>query len=113
MILTRTLKRMTPENPVRGWRVGPPISGVAGTLYDFVRHFLSNCGGSACRISVEEALLSDPLMRQKLERSRGFQSLINNMRHSGDITVEGENVRMTARSVRRINSYADRSARQP
>jgi hypothetical protein len=91
-----------PSDVVRGGRVGPPTAGVPGTLYDFVRRFLCDHGGSATRAEVRAAIMSDSRYAEKLERSRGFHSLISNMHHSGDIELDGPTVRATGRTYRRL-----------
>ena len=73
-----------------------------GTLYDFVRRFLCDKGGSATRPAIEAALLADPRMREKLLKGRGFVSLIHNMHHSGDIELDGPTIRATGRTYRRM-----------
>ena len=91
-----------PKHPVTGGRVGPPTSGVPGTLYDFVRRYLCDNGGSSSRAAIADALLAEPQMREKLFKSRGFHSLISNMHHSGDVELDGKIVRATSRTYRRL-----------
>lgn len=90
------------NSPDRSWRVGPPTSGVPGSLYDFVRRYLCDHGGSATRAEVRHALMSDPRYSERLERSRGFHSLISNMHHSGDVQLKGDILRATSRTYRRF-----------
>lgn len=87
---------------VTGGRVGPPTAGVSDSLYDFVRRYLCDRGGSATRPEVRAAIMSDPRFAEKLERSRGFHSLISNMHHSGDIELDGQTIRATSRTLRRL-----------
>ena len=84
-----------------GGRVGLPTSGVPGTLYDFVRRYLVEHSGIRTRDEVLAALQAHPDMKERLARSRGFNSLIHNMRHSGDLLLEGDYIRITARALRR------------
>lgn len=91
-----------PKHPVTGGRVGPPTSGVPGSLYDFVRRYLCDNGGRSPRAAIEAALVADPQMREKLFKSRGFHSLISNMHHSGDVELDGATVRATSRTYRRL-----------
>ena len=91
-----------PKQPVTGGRVGPPTSGVPGTLYDFVRRYLCGEGGISTRAAIEAAPRADPEMREKLFKSRGFHSLISNMHHSGDVELDGVVVRATIRTYRRL-----------
>lgn len=93
-------ERPTPD--VRGWRVGPPTSGVPGSLYDFVRRYLCDRGGLATRSEIEMALIADGRMHNRLAQSRGFHSLIINMHHSGDVALDGTIVRATSRTYRRL-----------
>ena len=80
---------------------------MAGSLYDFVRRYICDHGGSATRAEVRTAIMSDPRLAEKLERSRGFYSLVSNMHHSGDITLDGPTIRATSRTYRRlVNSPA-------
>ena len=91
-----------PKHSVTGGRVGPPTSGVPGTLYDFVRRYLCDNGGRSTRPAIEAALLAEPQMREKLFKSRGFHALISNMHHSGDVELDGAIVRATSRTYRRL-----------
>ena len=94
--------RMGSQSPVTGGRVGPPTSGVPGSMYDFVRRYLVAHGGSCSREELIAALQTDPVMRERLARSKGFAALLNNMRHSGDVAQAGHTVTATARTIRRI-----------
>lgn len=93
---------MGPQSPVTGGRVGPPTSGVRGSMYDFVRRYLVAHGGSCSREELIAALHADPAMKERLARNKGFAALLNNMRHSGDVTLTGNVVTATARTVRRM-----------
>lgn len=88
----------------RKWRVGPPTSGVPGSLYDFVRRYLIAHGGSCSREDLLAALQAHDSMKERLARSRGFSALLNNMRHSGDVTLIGNIVMATSRTVRRMSA---------
>ena len=96
---------MRTSDLVTGGRVGPPTAGVPGSLYDFVRRYLCDHGGSATRAEVRSAIMSDPQYSEKLERSRGFNSLISNMHHSGDIELDGPTIRATSRTLRRLGVH--------
>lgn len=97
------------QRPVTGGRVGPPTAGVSGSMYEFVRQFLLERGGSCTRAELVAALEANPAMRERLARSQGFAALLNNMRHSGVITVEGEIIHPTQRTQRRYILQAARS----
>ena len=86
----------------RKWRVGPPTSGVAGSLYDFVRRYLVAHDGACSRDELLAASLAEPLMKERLSRSQGFTSLLHNMRHSGDVILEGDVVRPSLRTFQRL-----------
>ena len=91
-----------PQSPATGGRVGPPTSGVPGSLYDFVRRHLMAQGGSCSREELIAALLADPVMRERLARSKGFAALLHNMRHSGDVALSDSTITATGRTVRRM-----------
>lgn len=93
-----------PQSTVTGGRVGPPTAGVSGSLYDFVRRYLCEHGGSCTRDELLAALLAEPRTRERLSHSKGFTALINNMRHSGDVALTGDGVEATSRTLRRIGS---------
>ena len=87
----------------RKWRVGPPTRGTPGTLYDFVRRMLCERGGSCLRHELLEAIEADLGMKARLAASRGFAALVNNMRHSGDILVDGQTIVASPRTLRRMS----------
>ena len=98
--------------PVTGGRVGPPTSGVPGSMYDFVRRYLVAHGGSCSREELIAALQADPVMRERLARSKGFAALLNNMRHSGDVVLDEDSVKATSRTFRRFGiAHNDANAR--
>ena len=92
------------RQPSTAGRVGPPTAGVSGSMYDFVRHYLAMRGGACTRADLLEALEADPAMRQRLARSQGFRALLHNMRHSGDLTLNGEAISATSRSLLRLSA---------
>ena len=96
MKATREAELLT---PIR-WRVGAP-AGRGDTLYQFVREYLLAVGGSCARDDLRAAMLEVDWVRRRLAEGQGFTSLLNNMRHSGDVLCEGEIVRSTARALRR------------
>lgn len=91
-----------PPRPVTGGRVGPPISGVSGSMYDFVRRYLVEHGGSCTRHQLLAALQADRTMSERLAHSRGFTALLNNMRHSGDVVADGDHILASSRSFQRL-----------
>lgn len=88
--------------PIR-WRIGPP-PGHSGSLYQAVREHLWRVGGSCTRDELLEVMLSNTALRNRLFEGQGFSRLLTNMRHSGEILLEGELVRATSRALRRGNS---------
>ena len=86
----------------RKWRVGAPTNGVPGSLYDRVRRFLCSHGGTSTRPEILSALQADPSVKDRLSRTRSFNDLLNNMRHSGDVTIDGQHVTATGRTFRRL-----------
>lgn len=98
---------MTDDTPgQRQWRVGPPTRGTPGSLYDFVRRALCAAGGSCLRQELLDLIHADPAMKARLDDSRGFAALLNNMRHSGDILIDGETVAASPRTLRRMSGRA-------
>lgn len=93
---------------VTGGRVGPPTSGVSGSMYDFVRRYLMERGGNCSREELFAALQENAVMRERLARSKGFTALINNMHHSGDVDLHVDVVRATSRTQRRLRNCSYR-----
>ena len=91
-----------PPRPVTGGRVGPPISGVPGTMYDFVRRYLVAHSGSCTRRELLAALQADRAMRERLARSKGMTALLHNMHHSGDVVLDGDRIVASDRTRRRL-----------
>ena len=71
------------------------------TLYEFVRQTLALRGGVCSRRELLAAIEADPLNSSRLARSRGFASLLQNMKHSGFVELQGDLVRRTKRRVGR------------
>ena len=72
-----------------------------GSLYEFVRATLAEHGGSCTKQELLSAMKTDPDMAQRLERSQGLARLLQNMKHSGFIVLDGDMVRRTGRRVGR------------
>lgn len=95
------MRRSRDEGPIPiRWRVGPPV-GTLGTVYQSVRDFLSQRGGGCLRQDLQDAMESDRVISQRLENGQGFDRLLVNMRHSGEIELDGDEVRATPRALRR------------
>ena len=88
--------------PLR-WRTGPP-AGRGESLYQFVREYLWRENGSCHRDELLAEMKRHRRVRERLESSRGFASLLSNMRHSGQIELDGDLVRATPRTLRRVAS---------
>lgn len=72
-----------------------------GSLYEFVRATLAVHGGTSTKQELLSAIQANSDMAQRLERSQGFARLLQNMKHSGFIELDGETVRRTGRRVGR------------
>ena len=73
----------------------------AVTLYQLIRETLDEHGGSCLRAELLVAILANPHAAERLSCSQGFSRLLQNMRNSGFIELNGELVRRTKRRVRR------------
>ncbi len=85
--------------PIR-WRSGAP-PGRAQSLYQFVRQYLWQAGGSCSRAELLAAMSRDEAVRTRLTNSQGFLALLTNMRHSRELILDGQMVRATDRALRR------------
>ena len=93
-----------PTIPIK-WRAGVPDGRSAGSLSQFIREYLCRHGGRCSRDELLHAIRAEPDLRAKLERGQGFARLLQNMRHSGFVSIDGETVRATAKALRRtLNS---------
>lgn len=96
-----------PHVPNR-WREGPPDTRSEGTMYQFVRDHLRSKGGRCHRAELLAAMEAEPMIAKRLSQSRGFNALLTNMRHSREITFEGDEVIATLRALRRRQSPQSR-----
>lgn len=71
------------------------------SLYQLVRETLELHGGTCSRGELLSAIFADPAEAANLERSQGFARLLDNMKYSGFIELEGAIVRRTSRQVGR------------
>ena len=83
------------------WRAGVPDGRSVGSVSQFIREYLCRHGGSCTRDELLRAIRAEPKLFAKLERGQGLARLVQNMRHSGFVTIEGELVRATSRTLRR------------
>ena len=86
--------------PLR-WRRRGPDGRSAGSLSQFVRDILVTNGGTRTRGELLEAIRSDPKLAARLERGQGLNQLLQNMRSSGFVTLDGDLVIATARTMNR------------
>ncbi|MES2000883.1 MAG: hypothetical protein V4444_01015 [Pseudomonadota bacterium] len=70
-------------------------------MYQFVRDRLRSKGGRCHRNEVLAAMEAEPMIAKRLSQSRRFAALLTNMRHSREITFEGDEVIATPRALRR------------
>ncbi|WP_169738046.1 hypothetical protein [Sphingomonas astaxanthinifaciens] len=63
---------------------------------------LANAGGSMTRADLAMKIAEQPELAEALKDGRGLASLLSNMRHSGEIALEGDLVSLTGRAIRRI-----------
>lgn len=68
------------------------------TLYEFVRRTLDT-RSSCTRDELLNIMMDDQEIAQRLADSQGFSRLLNNMKQSGFIELEGKLVRRTKRRV--------------
>ena len=61
-------------------------------MYQFVREHLRAMGGRCAASDLLDAMHADVRIAARLSRSQGFDALLRNMRHSGEIELEGDDV---------------------
>lgn len=76
-------------------------SGTSRSLYQFVRDALNSRGGVCSRDELLAAIQADPDAARRLGLSQSFSRLLQNMKHSGFIELDGDLVRRTKRLVGR------------
>lgn len=69
----------------------------SGSLYEFVRRTIAAHGGACTRTELLNAILADPAASARLERTKGFTAVLDNMKYSGFVVFDGDVVRRTAR----------------
>ena len=70
-------------------------------MSQFVREFLVRQGGTCTRDQILEAMRQEPAMAARLERGQGLNSLLNNLRNSGFVILNGQTVTASDRTIRR------------
>ena len=88
-----------PPVPLK-WRGQPPAHS-AGTLYQFVRDYLSRQGGECNRLALTAAIEADPKLSARLANSQGLKKLLWNMHYSGWIEAPGDRIKATPKTRRR------------
>jgi len=84
--------------PIR-WRRHVYAPGCAESLSQFIRDMLERHGGACTRGETLSAIRARPTMSERLDAGQGLSRLLQNMKHSGFVTLEGEIVRRTIRRV--------------
>ena len=69
-------------------------------LAPYIQHTL--IAVATTRDEVLVAILADQKAAERLARSQGLSSLLNNMKHSGDVLLDREMVIASARTYRRL-----------
>lgn len=88
------------------WRSRLPDTRSIGTMYQFIRDELRRRGGKCSRDELLRTLKSDAVIANRLAASQGFGPLLNNMRNSGEIVVDGDVVAATPRAMRRAATFS-------
>lgn len=83
------------------WRPRAPDGRSAGSISQFIREYLVRHGGACTRDELLQAIRSKPDLVVRLDHGQGLDRLLQNMRHSGFVTISGENVSATSRTLRR------------
>lgn len=68
-----------------------------GSLYKFVRDYLEQKDEQCTRSELLSAIEADADARQRLRKGRGFARLLQNMKHSGFVLVDGDRIIRTKR----------------
>lgn len=83
------------------WRCGSPDGRSTGSLSQFIRELLCQHGGVSSREDLLRAIQRKPKLAARLAQGQGLAALLRNMRHSGYVTIEGETVKATRRTIKR------------
>lgn len=79
----------------------PPDGRSRGSLSQAIREHLCRSGGASTRAAIRKELESDHRLAERLASGQGLARLLKNMEYSGFLTVEGETVRATRRTLHR------------
>lgn len=83
------------------WRPRVPDGRSAGSISQLIREYLVRHGGACTRDELLQAIRRQPELAARLECGQGLERLLQNMRYSGFVTIEGEAVTATARTLKR------------
>ena len=72
-----------------------------GSLYQLVRQALAERGGRCTRAELLAIIAQDPDAARRLEQGQGLSRLLQNMKHSGFVELDGDLVRRTTRRLGR------------
>ena len=72
-----------------------------GSLSQTIREHLCRSGGCSTRQAIRDELNSNARLRQRLGEGQGLERLLRNMQFSGFLTIDGEDVRATVKTLRR------------
>ena len=70
-------------------------------MYQFVREYLRATGGRCAASDLLDAMRADVRIAARLSRSQGFDALLRNMRHSGELKLQGDDVVASQKAMRR------------
>lgn len=86
--------------PLR-WRPREPDGRSAGSIFQFIREYLVRHGGTCTRKELLQAVRSEAHLAARLDRGQGFERLLQNMRHSGFVTINEDIVTASSRTLKR------------
>ena len=95
------MKRIPKYTPASTYERRPPDGRSRGTLAQAVREHLCREGGTSSREQIEAALQADSRLASKLEKHVGVGRLLYELKIGGFVTLEGETVRATKRTLQR------------
>lgn len=78
-----------------------PDGRSAGSISQFIREYLVRHGGACARDELLQAIRREPELAARLDRGQGLARLLQNMCYSGFVTIDGEIVTATSRTIRR------------
>ena len=91
----------TRHGSARSFVRSAPDGRSRGTMSQAIREHLCRNGGRSTREAIWQELHGDPGLRQRLAEGQGLQRLLRNLQYSGFLTVAGEQVTATAKTLQR------------